>query len=100
MDVIGFLCVSLGSSTIQPHDSLRSRRACAFSEACFIDKVATVLEKCTTAEQHSAVLFLWAKEPNTKNIHKEMFLVYGGKCLSRKAVGSRNSLKDLTRSPC
>jgi hypothetical protein len=33
MDVIGFLCVSLGSSTIQIHDSLGSRRACACSEA-------------------------------------------------------------------
>jgi hypothetical protein len=24
--------------------------------------------------------FLWAKGLNTKDIHKEMFLVYGGKC--------------------
>jgi hypothetical protein len=36
MDVIGFLCVSLGSSsTVQLHDSLGSRRACACSEAGF-----------------------------------------------------------------
>jgi hypothetical protein len=34
MVVIGFLCVSLGSSTVQLHDSLASRRACAWSEAC------------------------------------------------------------------
>jgi hypothetical protein len=33
MDVIGFLCVSLGSSTIQLHDSLSSRRAYACLEA-------------------------------------------------------------------
>jgi hypothetical protein len=35
MDVIGFLCVSLGSSTVQLHDSLGSRRGCACSEAGF-----------------------------------------------------------------
>jgi hypothetical protein len=29
---------------------------------------------------------LWAKGFNAKDIHKEMFPVYGGKCLSRKAV--------------
>jgi hypothetical protein len=29
---------------------------------------------------------LWAIRLNGKDIHKEMFLVYGGKCLSRKAV--------------
>jgi hypothetical protein len=29
MDVIGFLCVSIGSSTAQLHDSLGSRGACA-----------------------------------------------------------------------
>jgi hypothetical protein len=32
--------------------------------------------------------FLWAKECNAKDIHKKMFPVYGGKCLSRKAVHS------------
>jgi hypothetical protein len=35
MDVIGFLCVSLGSSTVHHHDTLGSRRACACSEAGF-----------------------------------------------------------------
>jgi hypothetical protein len=29
---------------------------------------------------------LWAKGINKKDIHKEMFPVYGGKCLSRKTV--------------
>jgi hypothetical protein len=29
---------------------------------------------------------LWAKTLNAKDIHKEMFPVYGGKCLSSKAV--------------
>jgi hypothetical protein len=37
-DVIGFLCVSLGSSTVLLHDSLGSRNACACSEAGFGDQ--------------------------------------------------------------
>jgi hypothetical protein len=32
------------------------------------------------------VFFLWAKGLNAEGIHKEIFSVYGGKCLSRKAV--------------
>jgi hypothetical protein len=32
--------------------------------------------------------FLWAEGLDTKDIHKEIFLVYGGKCLSHKAVHS------------
>jgi hypothetical protein len=35
MDVTGFLCVSLGNSTVQLHDSLGSGRGCAYSEAGF-----------------------------------------------------------------
>jgi hypothetical protein len=35
MEVIGFLCVSLGSTTGELHDSLYIRRACASSEAGF-----------------------------------------------------------------
>jgi hypothetical protein len=34
------------------------------------------------------VRFLWAKGLNAKDIHNEMFPVYGGKCLSHKAVHS------------
>jgi hypothetical protein len=48
--------------------------------------MATVLEVCDTEEQRSVVRFLWAKGFNAKNIHTEMFPLYGGKCLSRKVV--------------
>jgi hypothetical protein len=48
--------------------------------------MATVLEGFTTEEQLSVVRFLCAKGLNAKDIHKEIFPVYGGKCLSRKAV--------------
>jgi hypothetical protein len=50
-------------------------------------KTATVLEEYNTEEQRSVVrFFLWAKGHNAKDIQKEMFLVYGRKCMSRKAV--------------
>jgi hypothetical protein len=53
MEVIGFLCISLGSSTVQLHDSLGSRRACACSEAGFRSQNGD----STTEEQRSAVRF-------------------------------------------
>jgi hypothetical protein len=49
--------------------------------------MATVPEEYNTEEQRSVVrFFLWAKGLNAQDIHKEMFPVYGGKCLSRQAV--------------
>jgi hypothetical protein len=47
-----------------------------------------VLEECITEKQRSVVRLLWTKGLNAKNIKKEMFRVYGGKCLSSKAVHS------------
>jgi hypothetical protein len=51
-----------------------------------VGKMPTVLEECATVEQRPVVRFLWAKGLNAKDIHIEMFPVYGGKCLSSKAV--------------
>jgi hypothetical protein len=48
--------------------------------------MVTVRGKYITEEQRFIVHFLWAKGPNAKDIHKEMFPVSSGKCLSRKAV--------------
>jgi hypothetical protein len=48
--------------------------------------MATVLEECNTKEQRSVVCFYGQKGLNAKDTHKEMFYVYGGKCLSHKAV--------------
>jgi hypothetical protein len=48
--------------------------------------MATVLRVYTTEEQRSVMRFLWEKWFNVKDIHKEMFSVCGGKCLSLKAV--------------
>jgi hypothetical protein len=49
--------------------------------------MATVLELCTSEKQRCVVRFiLWVKRLNAKDVHKERFPVYGGKCLTRKAV--------------
>jgi hypothetical protein len=48
--------------------------------------MATVLEEGTTQEQSSVVRFCGEKRLNAKDIHKELFLIYGGKCLPRKVV--------------
>jgi hypothetical protein len=65
--------------------------------------MATVLEKYTTEEHRSVLRFLWAKGLNAKDIYKEIFPLYGGKCLSRKevhnwAVNISLMTKRLTRS--
>jgi hypothetical protein len=81
MDVIGFLCVSLGSSTLQLAD------AHAYVQRLVsVVKMASMLQVYTTEEKRSVVRFLWAKQLNAKDIHKEMFPVYGGNRLSYKAV--------------
>jgi hypothetical protein len=54
-----------------------------------VAKMATVIEGCTTEEQRSFVCFLGgggAKGLNAKDVHKEIFPAYGGKCLSCKVV--------------
>jgi hypothetical protein len=43
-------------------------------------------------------VFLWVKGLNEKDIHKEFFPVYDGKCLSRKAVHNRVEKFSLERS--
>jgi hypothetical protein len=48
--------------------------------------MAIVLEECIAEEQLPVMRFLWPKGLKVKGILKAMFPVYGGKCLSRKAV--------------
>jgi hypothetical protein len=61
MDIIGSLCVSLESSGVPLHDSLGSRRACAYSEAGFSSQNGDRAGVSTAEEQRSAVRFLEAK---------------------------------------
>jgi hypothetical protein len=46
----------------------------------------TVLEECNTEEQCPIVPFLRAKGLTAKDTHREMFPVYGEKCLLHKVV--------------
>ena len=48
--------------------------------------MAAPLSKCTKIEQRGVVRFLWAKNMEAKDIHKEMLPMYGEHCLSRQAV--------------
>jgi hypothetical protein len=80
MHVIGFLGVSLGSSIIQLHDSLGCRGAC--SKAGFSSQNGDR----RAAFSRAGFFFGRQKDSMQRIIHKVMFPVYGGKCLSRKAV--------------
>jgi hypothetical protein len=88
LGVIGFLCVSLDSSTVQLHVSLGRRRACEYSEAGFSGQNG---DRAWVYYRRAAICYaiLWEKRLNTKDIHKQLFPVYGGKSLSRKAVHNR-----------
>jgi hypothetical protein len=55
-------------------------------ELVSVVRMAALLGDCTTEGQCSVVHFLWAKGLNAKDIHKEMFPVYAGKCSPRIAV--------------
>ena len=48
--------------------------------------MAAPLITCTKIEQRGVVRFLWAKNMEAKDIHKEMLPMYGKHCLSRQAV--------------
>jgi hypothetical protein len=108
MDEIGFLYyVSLGGSTAQLHDNLGrgpdghclgytwiffeitnlgNRRACTCSEAGFSSQNEDRAWGIYYRRTAFCCAILRAKGLNAKDIHKEMFPVYGGKCLSCKAV--------------
>jgi hypothetical protein len=57
MDVIGFLCVSLGSSTLQLHDNLIAYVHAYVQRPVLVVKVATVLEGCIKEEQRYVARF-------------------------------------------
>jgi hypothetical protein len=86
MDVMGSLCVSVDSSTVQLHDNLGNRRVCTCSETGFSSQNGDHSWGVFYRSATFCCAFLWIKRLKVKNIHKEMFLVCGGKCLSREAV--------------
>ena len=48
--------------------------------------MAVPLNTCTTIEQRGVVRFLWAKNMEAKDIHKEMLPMYCEHCLSRQPI--------------
>jgi hypothetical protein len=77
MEIIGFLCASVGSSTVQLDDSLGSRLHVQIQRVVSVVKMTTMIEECTTEEQRTVVHFLWARGLPAKDIHKQIFPVYG-----------------------
>jgi hypothetical protein len=100
MDVIDFLCVSLGSSTVQLHDSVGSRSACACSEDGFNSQNATVLEDCTIEDERPFTLFCGQKDSLQRIFIKKCFLFkVGSVCRVRRfTTRSRNSLTEVRKS--
>jgi hypothetical protein len=96
MDVIGFLCVSLGSSTVQFHDSLRSRG----TEAGF---------SCQNGDRASGVYYRKAafycasfcgeRDSMQRTFIRKCFLfTVGNVCRVKQfTTGSRNFLKDVLK---
>jgi hypothetical protein len=83
MDIIGFLYASLGSSAVHLYDNLASRRAYACSEAGFSSQIGDRASGISYRRSAFSCAFLWAKGLDAKDIHKELFPVYNGKCSSR-----------------
>jgi hypothetical protein len=89
MDVIGLLCVSLGSSTVQLNDSLGSRCICSCSEADISSQNGDRAREVYYWDQSSVM---------QKDSIQRMFLV-GSVChVKWFTTGSRNSLKDVRKS--
>jgi len=69
--------------------------------------MAVPLDTCTTIEQRGVLrFFLWAKNMEAKDIHKEILPMYGEHCLSRHAIHNwvqkfsegRTSIEDERRA--
>jgi hypothetical protein len=88
MDVIGFLCVSLGSSTVQLHDRVGSRHACAYSEAGFSSRNGVYYRR----ETFCCAFFCGQKGSMQRILIKKCLLfTVGSVCRVKQFItGSRN----------
>jgi hypothetical protein len=101
MDVLGFLCVSIGSSTVQLHDSLGSRRTCACSEAGFSSQHGDRVWGLYYRRATFCYIRFYGQNDSMQRIFIKwyfLFMVRSVCRVKRFAVGSRNSLKDLRKS--
>jgi hypothetical protein len=100
MDVIGFLYVTLGSSTVQLHDSLGNAHV-HVQRLVSVVKMPTVFKHCNTEEQHSVVHFFCVQKDSMQRIFIEKLFLFtvGSVChIKRFTTVSRNSLKDVRKS--
>jgi hypothetical protein len=99
MDVIDFLYVSLGSSTVQLHDNL-GRRACACSEASFCGQNDHAWGVYYRRAAFSCAFFCGQKNQVQRIFIRKCFpFTVGSVChVQRFTTGSRNSLKDFRKS--
>jgi hypothetical protein len=97
VDVVGFLYVSLGSSTIQLHDSVGSRRACHVQRLVSVVKMATVLRGVLTKSSVLLCVFRGQRDSVQRIFINKYFLYTAGSIcgVKRFTTGSRNSLKDV-----
>jgi 23S rRNA maturation mini-RNase III len=101
MDLIGFLCVSLNSSTAQLHDSLGSRRACACSEAGFSNQIGDRAWGFYYRRARFCCVCLCGQKDSIQRILiKKYFLFTVGSIyrVRRFTTRSRSSLKDVRKS--
>jgi hypothetical protein len=101
MDVKGFLHVSLGSSTVQLHDGLGSRRACACSEAGLSNQNGDLALRIVLPKSRVLLCVFNGQKDSMQSIFiKKCFLLtVGSVCrVKRFTAGSRNSLKDVRNS--
>jgi hypothetical protein len=97
MYVIGFLCVSLGSSTVQLHDSLGSRRACSYSMEGFSSQNSYHAWGVYYRRVAFSCGFCGQKDSMQRIFINRCFLfTVGSVChLKRFMTGSRNPLMDV-----
>jgi hypothetical protein len=88
MDVIGFLCVSPGSSTVQLHESLGNRRACACSETGFSSQNGNRAWGCTPEEESSVVRFFCGQKDSMQGIFMYEYFLFmlGSVCLVKRST--------------
>jgi hypothetical protein len=98
MDVIIFLCVWLGSSTVQFHDSLGSRRTC--SEGGFSSQNGDCAWEVYYQRTAFCCAFFVAKAFNANDIHTKCFLFTVGSVCRIKWLTTGSRIFSRTFESC
>jgi hypothetical protein len=101
MDVTGFLWVSLGSSTVQVHGSLGSRRECTCSEAGFSSQNGDRAWGVCCRRAASCCALFGGQNNSMQRIFINKYVPFTARSVCRVkrfTTASRNSLKDVRKS--